>query len=137
MRRIFFYSIFIFLFSSIDIFSQSYGNEWINYNQKYYSFNIVKTGIYKLDYSTLYNSGIPISTFTSNNIQLFGKEREVPLFISDGGDSSIDPGDYILFYAEKNDGWLDSTLYQNVDDIGNPAYSLFNDTIRYFFTWNS
>ena len=75
MKRIFFYSIFILLFSTIDVFSQSYGNEWINYNQKYYSFNIVKTGIYKLDYSTLSNSGIPISTFTSNNIQVFGKER--------------------------------------------------------------
>ena len=137
MKRIFFYSIFVLLFSTIDAFSQSYGNEWINYNQKYYSFNIFKTGIYKLDYTTLSNSGIPISTFTSSNIQLFGKEREVPLYISDGGDSSIDPGDYILFYAEKNDGWLDSTLYQNEDDIGNPAYSLFNDTIRYFFTWNT
>ncbi len=137
MKRLFFYTLFILLFSTVDVFSQTYGNEWINYNQKYYSFNIVKTGIYKLDYSTLSNSGIPISTFTSGNIQLFGKEREVPLYISDGGDSSIDPGDYILFYAEKNDGWLDSTLYQNADDIGNPAYSLFNDTIRYFFTWNN
>ncbi len=128
---------FILFLNSIILYSQKYGNEWINYNQKYYSFGITKTGIYKIDYNTLSNSGIPISTFSSLNIQLFGREREVPLYISDGGDSKIDPGDYILFYAEKNDSWLDSTLYEDSTWIGNPSYSLFNDTINYFFTWNS
>ena len=61
----------------------------------------------------------------------------MPLYINDGGDSKIDPGDYILFYAEKNDSWLDSTLYEDSTWVGNPAYSLFNDTINYFFTWNT
>ena len=128
---------FILLFNSIILFSQKYGNEWINYSQKYYSFGVYRNGIYKIDYTTLSNSGIPITTFTSENIQLFGREKEVPLFINDGGDSKIDPGDYILFYAEKNDSWLDSTIYQDSTWIGNPAYSLFNDTINYFFTWNA
>jgi hypothetical protein len=116
---------------------QTYGNEWVNYAQKYYAFNVYTTGIHKIEYTTLSNSGIPIGSFSTQNIQLFGKEHEIPLHIEDGGDLTMDPGDYILFYAEQNDGWLDSTLYDTPSDIGNPKYSLYNDTIQYFFTWNS
>ncbi|MDB4075573.1 MAG: hypothetical protein QNL36_03350 [Crocinitomicaceae bacterium] len=57
--------------------------------------------------------------------------------MADGGDNSIDPGDYVLFYAERNDGWLDSTIFVDPNHIGNPGYSLYNDTLLYFFTWNS
>jgi hypothetical protein len=132
--------------------SQTYGNEWIDYTQRYYAFNvypenlqlyfgdddgILDLNVYKIDYNTLVNSGIPLGTFTTENIQIFGREKEIPLHIEDGGDSAMDPGDYILFCAERNDGWLDSTLYADPDGIGNPFYSLYNDTIDYFFTWNT
>jgi len=127
----------LFFLSAGNSFSQKFGNEWIDYSQKYYSFKISSTGIYKLDYTALTNSGIPLNSFSSENIQVFGRDKEVSLLISDGGDSRIDPGDYLLFYAEKNDSWLDSTLYQDSTWLGNPAYSLFNDTIQYFFTWNN
>ncbi|MBM3185277.1 MAG: hypothetical protein FJZ67_03180 [Bacteroidetes bacterium] len=127
----------ICFFTSLSIFAQSFGNEWINYNQKYYSFPIVQSGIYKLNYSTLLSAGIPLSTFQSANIQIFGREKEIPLHIEDGGDNTINTGDYILFYAQRNDGWLDSTLYDDPSWLGNPKYSLYNDTIQYFFTWNN
>ncbi len=131
--------------------SQTYGNEWIDYSQKYYSFKVypttlptyfsnlsgVETGIYRLDYTTLVSSGIPINSFSTENIQIFGREKEIPLHIEDGGDSMLDPGDYILFYTERNDGWLDSTLYEDPSAMGNPYYSVYNDTLEYFFTWNS
>lgn len=127
----------LFAFCSKITLAQTYGNEWINYDQKHYSFKIWRTGIYKIDYSTLINSNIPINQISSKNIQIFGKEKEIPLYIVDGGDDTLHNGDYILFYGERNDGWLDSTLYKNPNDIGNPGYSLFNDTINYFFTWNT
>lgn len=127
----------LIVFSSFSLFSQKYGNEWINYNQKYYSFQIIHPGIYKLDYNDLVAANIPVTTFSSQNIQLFGKEKEIPLYISDGGDSSLDPGDYILFYGDRNDGWIDSSLYKDPNWIGNPTYNLFNDTLHYFFTWNN
>ena len=129
--------ILLFLLGSFSSFGQQYGNEWINYNQSYYSFKVISNGVFKLDYSTLAASGIPLSSFQSENVQIFGREKEVPLYIIDNGDNSIDAGDFILFYAEKNDGWLDSTLYLDPSTIGNPAYSLYNDTIEYFFTWNN
>lgn len=118
-------------------YGQTYGNEWIDYDQTYYTLKISATGVHRLDYNTLAASGIPLTTFQTENIQLFGREKEVPLYIVDGGDSSLDPGDYILFYAEKNDSWLDSTIYDDPNTIGNPAYSLYNDTIHYFFSWNT
>ena len=133
-------TLFLLLFcisSHFNSFAQVYGNEWIQYNQKYYAFKIHTSGIHKIDYSALQNANITPNTFSSQNIQIFGREQEIPLYIEDGGDSSFDPGDYLLFYAEKNDGWLDSTLYASASDVGNPKYSLYNDTIQYFFTWNT
>lgn len=135
MKRLLY--ILILLASSNVSYSQTYGNEWIDYSQKYYSFKIVNSGVYKLDYASLNASGIPLTTFNTPNIQVYGREKEVPLYIVDGGDSSLDPGDYILFYADHNDSWLDSNLYEDPTWIGNPDYSLYNDTIQYFFTWNS
>ena len=125
------------LFIGSFCIAQTYGNEWINYNQKHYSFSVYSTGIQKIDYTALISSGIPVTSFSSQNIQIFGREKEIPVYIEDGGDSSIDPGDYILFYSEQNDGWLDSTLYESANAVGNPKYSLYNDTIHYFFTWNN
>ncbi len=117
--------------------AQTYGNEWIRFNQQYFSFKIYNSGIHKLDYSTLSAAGIPLGTFVPANMQIFGREKEIPLYMVDGGDASFDPGDYLLFYAEKNDSWLDTTLYASAADVGNPKYSLYNDTIQYFFTWNN
>lgn len=132
--------LFFFLFCSLSCewtFSQSYGNEWINYSQRYYSFPISQTGLKRINYDDLSNAGIPLGSFTHEQIQIFGRQQEVPLWIETNGDGTFDPGDYILFYAEKNDGWLDSTLYLDASKAANPTYSLFNDTIHYFFTWNN
>ncbi len=128
--------LFFLLFCKLSV-AQTYGNEWINYSQTYYKFKVLETGVHRLNHSDLVAASVPTSAFTSQNIQIFGREQEIPLHIEDGGDNSLDSGDFILFYGEKNDGWLDSTLYNNPDKIGNPAYSLYNDTLYYFFTWNN
>jgi len=117
--------------------AQTYGNEWINFSQKYYTFKISASGIHRINYATLQAANIPLSSFTHENMQLFGREREVPIWIETNGDNSFDDGDYLLFYADKNDGWIDSLLYVEPDKIGNPGYSLFNDSINYYFTWNN
>lgn len=128
----------IFLFLSFSFsFAQPYGNEWINYSQNYYSFKISKEGVYRLDYNTMQSAGIPISTINSSQFQIFGREQELQIFVNDGGDGSIDLGDYIEFYANKNDSWLDSLIYDQPDHVMNPYYSLYNDTIQYFLTWTS
>jgi hypothetical protein len=126
-----------FLLSAFVSESQVYGNEWINYNQQYYSLQVANDGVFRLDYATLNAANVPLNTFSTENIQIFGREQKIPIHIVDGGDSSLDSGDYILFYGERNDGWLDSTLYLDPTKMASPNYSLYNDTIEYFFTWNS
>ena len=130
------YIVLFFAFVSFGLKAQHYGNEWINYAQNYYSFKVAQDGIYKIDYNTLINSGIPLSFVSSDNFQLFAFEKEQPIYIEDGGDNSIDNGDYILLYAQKNNTWLDSLLYENPDDIANKYVPHYSDTITYFLTWN-
>lgn len=128
--------LFISIFSLVGL-GQTYGNEWINYSQTYYQFPISSSGLKRINYDDLTTVGVPLSSFSHQQIQLFGREQEIPIWIETNGDGSFDSGDYILFYAQKNDGWLDSTLYVDPSKASNPAYSLFNDTIYYFFTWNN
>jgi hypothetical protein len=129
---------FLFLILPFSLFSQiEYGNEWIEYNRQYYYFPVVNSGLHQLSYETIDAAGVPISTIPINDFRIFGKEKEIPLRIVDGGDASFDPGDYIEFIAESNDGWLDSLLYSEEDHIGNPGYSLYNDTLMYYFTWDN
>lgn len=129
-----------FLFTIFFSFAQN-GNEWIDYSQKYLGFKIYQTGWYRLDYNTVQpaflNIGIDVSTVTSDQFQLFGREQEQPIIVQDGGDGTFDSGDYIEFYAEKNDGWKDSLLFENPDsEMPDSYYSFVNDTIIYFLSIN-
>mgnify|MGYP001272360099 FL=1 len=88
--------LFFFLGFHQSIFSQSLGNEWINYNQQYFHFPIVETGIYRLNYETINNHlislGININNISHNNFQVFGKEKEVSLLIKDNNNNGfLDP----------------------------------------------
>ena len=131
----------LFILISISSLSQQNGNEWINFSQQYFKIPIYKTGIHRLDYltikTTLFNLGINVSTIPTSEFQVFGREKEIPLFIEDGNDGFLNTDDYIEFYAEKNDSWLDSLVYESGDYVPDPYYSLFNDTIRYYLTWNN
>ncbi len=126
----------LFVLSSLS-FGQTFGNEWINYSQSYFQFPVAQDGLYKITYTDLQNAGVPLGTFTSNQIQVFGRQREIPLYMIDNGDNSFDNGDYFLFEGRKNDGWLDSLLYPDPTTIGNPGYSLISDTNFYYFTWTT
>ena len=132
------YIVFILtLLGALQSSGQTYGNEWIDYNQQYYKFPVTATGVHQISYASMNAAGIPVATINPSDFQVFGRERELPLRIVDGGDNSFDVGDYIEFFAERNDGWLDSLLYDDPNTIGNPLYSLYNDTIFYFLSWGT
>ena len=61
-----------------------YGNEWIDYSQKYYSFKIWKDGIYRLDYNLLNAAGVPVSTLDPDLIEVYGFEQEQYIWIEGG-----------------------------------------------------
>lgn len=125
------------LFFNQQSLAQNFGNEWINYNQNYYKFPILSNAMYRINFSALQNAGIPIASINPKNIQIFGRGKEVPLYIEGEADGVFNANDFIEFYAEKNDGWFDSLAYDVPQHIGNPYYSLFNDTAYYFLTWNN
>ena len=124
------------LFFSLAGFTQ-FGNEWIDYGQKYYSFKIWDDGIYRLDYNLLNAAGVPVAAIDPGNFQVFGFEQEQYIWVEGATDGTFDPGDFILFYAKKNTSWLDSMTYDNPTDVANKYYPHYNDTINYYLTWNS
>lgn len=68
------------------------------------------------------------------NIQVFGRGKQIPVKVYGEEDGIFDAGDKIELFARRNDGWLDSLVYEDPDVLCNPMYSLFNDTISYFIT---
>ena len=130
-------AICILLFVFISVRAQPYGNEWISYTQQYYKIKIAQNGVYRIDSATLAAAGIDLSAIDPHHFQLFNKGTEQKIYISGESDNVLNAGDYIEFYAEKNDGTLDALLYRNSAFIPNPYYSLVNDTAVYFLTWNN
>lgn len=112
-----------------------YGNEWINFGQEYYKIPVSEDGIYRITYSQMNAAGIKLSQVRGDHFRLYAYGKEIPIFIST--ESYFSSSDYIEFYGEKNRSKLDSFLYRLKANIFNPEYSLFNDTMAYFLTWNN
>lgn len=117
--------------------AQLYGNEWINYSQKYYRIPLPKNGAYRIDSATLANAGIPLGSISPQNLQLFIKGAEQYIYIQGESDGVFNGSDYLEFYAEKNDGRFDSLAYTNVAFLPNPYLAMWNDTNYAFISWNS
>ena len=125
------------LFVSALTQAQPFGNEWIDYDQRYYKFQIFEEGVYRITFNDLANAGIAISGIDPQNIQLFAGNEEVPIYIEGEEDGLFNANDYIEFVGRGNDGRLETELYESPEDQPNPYYSLFNDTLNYFISWNS
>ncbi|MCI1751330.1 MAG: C25 family cysteine peptidase [Flavobacteriales bacterium] len=121
---------------AFQAFAQApYGNEWIHYDRQYWAVKVWADGVKKIDSLALATAGFPVGSVDPNNIQLFARGKQVPTYVKGGADGVMNTADYIEFYGAKNDGWLDSTLWDDPAHINNPFYSLYNDTIRYYITW--
>ncbi len=128
--------VWFLVLTTAHVVAQNYGNEWINYSQKHYRISIPKTGLYRIDYTTLINAGIPLGSINPKNFQLFCKGEEQYIHVNGESDNVFNPADYIEFYAKKNDASFDSLVYTS-SRIPNPYYALFNDTNYVFLTWNN
>lgn len=126
--------IFIVLLQSLTsfLFAQIYGNEWIQYDQTYFKIPVYKNGIHRISYNTLMGAQFP-QGINPKNIQVYFRGNEIPIYIFGESDNQLNPGDYIEFYGQKNDGRIDSILFFS-SGIANPAVNLYNDTAYYFLT---
>ncbi len=131
----------IFGFLAPSLLLGQYGNEWIDYSQKYYEIPIVETGVYRIDSTTLAavlaQTGDDLSAIDPRNLQLIGRDQELYIHVQGESDGVFNASDFLLFYAKKNDTWLDSNLFDNPDLLLNKEKSFTSDTIRYFLTWNN
>jgi hypothetical protein len=114
--------------------AQNLGNEWINYNQQYFKLKITQKGIYQLSSNNLKKAGFP-TNINPEKIQLFRNGQEQAIFVEGEEDKRLDETDFIEFYAEGNDGKLDSLLYAPTISQPHQYYSLFSDTASYFLTY--
>ena len=119
--------LFFLCFTFPNIYSQQFGNEWIDYSKQYFKMPISDTGIHRLDYITirtaLFGIGVQVTSIPTSQFQIFGREKEIPLYIEDGGDGFLNSGDYIEFFATTNDSWLDSLVYDSAHFVPDPYYS--------------
>ena len=119
------------------VIGQPFGNEWINYSRQYWRFNIVAEGLFRIDSTALADAGFPVGTVDPRDIQVFAFEEEQAIYVEGEGDGIFNGTDFIEFYAKGNDGWLDKGLWDLPEHQNNPFYSLYNDTIRYYLTWDA
>ncbi|MEQ8478171.1 MAG: C25 family cysteine peptidase [Fulvivirga sp.] len=127
--------VFLLLVSHIG-YSQLYGDEWIDYNKKYYKVTLAQDGLYRISYADLTNAGFPINSVDPRRLQLFHKGVEQAIFVQGQGDAVFNTTDYIEFYGVKNDGKADERLYKPAEAQPHQFYSIYSDSSAYFLTWH-
>lgn len=133
--------LFFFCILSISVYSQPYGNEWIDHDQKYLKFDITTEGIYRIDYTALSSAisaaGSSISSIDPRNLQIFTKGVEQYIYVQGEGDGVFNTTDFIELYATINGGAFDAQLFDDPASQQLHQYeSIINDTAVYFITWN-
>ncbi len=121
----------------IALLAQQHGNEWINYGSQYWVFPIANDGLYRIDSTALANAGFPVASVDPRTIQLFAREKQVPLYVQGEDDGVFNSTDFIEFFGERNTAWKDVPLWDDPAHQNNPYFSLYNDTLRYFLTWSA
>jgi len=121
--------IIFLVFGSVIAQAQSFGNEWIDYDNEYYRVRIAENGFYRINRQELQEAGFPVNGITAGNIQVFRRGQEIAINVNSNSGSL----NYIEFYAEKNDGRSDTDLFLEGEQ-GNTGFNLFTDTATYFLT---
>src|SRR5690349_2837772 len=83
-------------------------NSWIDYSKTYYKFKVAKTGLYRINQSTLASLGL--TNTPAEYFQLWRNGKEQRLFTS-VATGPFTGSDYIEFWGKSNDGAADNALY--------------------------
>lgn len=129
--------------------SRVYASNSVLASGNFYKISVAGKGLYKIDYDFIKNTiGVDPSTFSSNNIRLYGNGGELldennavfrhddivenAIQVVDGGDGQINQGDYILFYANGP--------HTIVKDSANKKFShtfnIYSDASNYFLNFD-
>src|ERR1044071_4117300 len=131
-------AVFLFFLPTATCFAQ-YSNDWVQYNQTYYKISVANTGIYRLTYERLQEAGVPVNSIDPRLIQVYHRGVEQAVSFKHNqtpADNKFDAGEYLEFYGHRNEGELDSKLYQPASVQPHKYYNLYTDTTAYFLTVN-
>ena len=128
--------LFILLFTCLSLngFTQTYNNSWIDYSKSYYKFTLAKTGLFRIPQSVLANAGI--GNTPAEQFQLWRNGEQVRLYTSIAT-GPLGAGGYVEFWGQANDGKVDKRLYREPEFQLSDEYSLQTDTAAYFLTVNA
>lgn len=114
----------------------------------WYQFGIPTTGVYKLTYEFLTSLGIQASDLSVSGLSVFGQQggmlplragddrtedlQEIPVRVVASG-STMQPGDYILFYGEGPEQWI----FDELKDRFIHDHHLYSDYKGYYITTNA
>ena len=129
----------LFFLASVWANAQTpYGNEWLNPAQTYLRIGTTQDGWYRLNAAELRKQGLDLTKIPAQSLQLFRRGQEVAMHVSGEADGRLDSLDFVEFYGQRNDGWLDTLLYvRHPSLMPHPHYSLYSDTATYFLTWRT
>jgi hypothetical protein len=125
---------FLVAFLPLTVFAQ-FSNSWIKLNQQYFKIPVAQEGIYRLTQANLQAVGFPVNG-DPRYIQIFHRGQEQSIYIKGQADGAFNSSDFIEFYGQKNDGTLDSLLYQQHSLQPHKYYNLYSDTTAYFLTYS-
>jgi len=117
--------------------AQPYGNEWIVPGQSYVKIPVAQSGLVRVYTDTLDRVGFNLGGVNPNRIQVFRRGVEITRSIFNRQVGIFTPGDYIEFYAARNDGRYDKEYYKKPEYQPNPYKNLHNDTAAYFITFSN
>lgn len=126
--------LFLSCLYTLFLYSQSYNNTWIDYNQTYYKIHIAQEGIYALTFSQ--TNAVGLNSVPVSSLKLYRRGTEQLLWVKDNNANTVwDNGDTLYFYAKSHDGLDDAELYADFTHQPNTLRSLFGgDTASYFLT---
>ncbi len=99
---------------------------WYNPGKDYYKIFLKEKGLYRLTYSDLLNAGIPVQNVPLEKFQLFGNEKEIPLYIIDNN---------LNGFFDEND-YLEFTGYPPVHSL-HSFLNIFNNENIYWFSYEA
>ncbi len=105
---------------------------WYQPGQTYARIEVVDSGLYVLTYSDLAAVFPSLGSIDPRSFQMYWRGQPYPIYVHGESDGSFDPGDYVLFYGQPNDGTPDIPLYVRPSDQPNRAISLYSDTNVYY-----
>ena len=120
-------------------YSQTYGNEWLDWTQFHGKIKIWKDNVYRLGYFSIEPwftaRGLFLNSVSTDEFAMYNMGRQIPIYIYDqNANKRFDAFDYIEFVGHPATGEIDQGLYEKPEGQRHQLRNMMSDTNVYFFT---